>query len=288
MLSFGTNPAKNAAKKKAIVDIIGWIEKSLQMHDLYYEKDKYNVMVTEVQCFEPDCVPVETLIIVLIQSAVNLETSSKDSCRWSSKILKPIAEVDQNDIIALSFPKEWIGADMKLTCFREAVEAALNDSLSKNTELLKGMASFLELEATAIRDRIKEAEKAPPYFKSESITPLIDHANTLKNGNIVNEVVPNSASNITKVVMKSNVSKSDKVQNLKPVIDECNDNNKEKVVDTFKRTKIHQPATIIEAVQSITPRHEKGSTRPRGCPCCDPDNLDNIIDTMMFSNYPQA
>ena len=37
---------------------------------------------------------------------------------------------------------------------------------------------------------------------------------------------------------------------------------------------------------TIAPRHTKGSTRPRGCPCCDPDNLDNIIDTYITANIP--
>jgi hypothetical protein len=32
-------------------------------------------------------------------------------------------------------------------------------------------------------------------------------------------------------------------------------------------------------------RHNKG-TRPRGCPCCDPDDIDNIIDKMLSLEAP--
>ena len=32
-------------------------------------------------------------------------------------------------------------------------------------------------------------------------------------------------------------------------------------------------------------RHKKG-TRPRGCPCCDPDNIDNVVDKLFFTNAP--
>lgn len=32
-------------------------------------------------------------------------------------------------------------------------------------------------------------------------------------------------------------------------------------------------------------RHNKG-TRPRGCPCCDPDNIDNIIEKMLSLEAP--
>ena len=32
-------------------------------------------------------------------------------------------------------------------------------------------------------------------------------------------------------------------------------------------------------------RHSKG-VRPRGCPCCDPDNMENIVDKLLFLNAP--
>ena len=48
------------------------------------------------------------------------------------------------------------------------------------------------------------------------------------------------------------------------------------------------PPDLSGAAATIVPRHKKGGTRPRGCPCCDPDNLDNIIDSMLFSHYPQT
>lgn len=34
------------------------------------------------------------------------------------------------------------------------------------------------------------------------------------------------------------------------------------------------------------PRHDKGGVRPRGCPCCDPDNIENIIDKILFLDVP--
>jgi len=32
-------------------------------------------------------------------------------------------------------------------------------------------------------------------------------------------------------------------------------------------------------------RHDK-VVRIRGCPCCDPDNMENIIDKILLSNMP--
>ena len=33
-------------------------------------------------------------------------------------------------------------------------------------------------------------------------------------------------------------------------------------------------------------RHKKGGTRQRGCPCCDPDSLENIVDRLLLQNAP--
>jgi len=58
-------------------------------------------------------------------------------------------------------------------------------------------------------------------------------------------------------------------------------------LDTDTRTMIKQsrPPTYNEIDIIAKPRHIKG-TRPRGCPCCDPDNIDNIIDQIIFNNTP--
>jgi hypothetical protein len=43
--------------------------------------------------------------------------------------------------------------------------------------------------------------------------------------------------------------------------------------------------TTSNPAGGLPKRHNKG-TRPRGCPCCDPDNMDNIIDQMLFLETP--
>ena len=50
-------------------------------------------------------------------------------------------------------------------------------------------------------------------------------------------------------------------------------------------TKVPMKAQVGSGNRDFAPpsRHEgKGGTRPRGCPCCDPDNMDNIIDNIMY------
>ena len=55
--------------------------------------------------------------------------------------------------------------------------------------------------------------------------------------------------------------------------------------DTPTTIKQSRPPTYNEIDIIAKPRHNKGS-RPRGCPCCDPDNIDNIIDQIIFNNTP--
>jgi hypothetical protein len=48
------------------------------------------------------------------------------------------------------------------------------------------------------------------------------------------------------------------------------------------------PTATAAAVRQADdrPRHDKGGVRPRGCPCCDPDNIENIIDKILFLDVP--
>ena len=42
----------------------------------------------------------------------------------------------------------------------------------------------------------------------------------------------------------------------------------------------------VRSTNSVpTARHQKG-TRARGCPCCDPDNIDNTVDKILFLDTP--
>jgi hypothetical protein len=53
-------------------------------------KDELQIMISEIQCNDPNCVPIETLVILI----------GKNS-RWSNKILMHLAEVTMDDILEL-------------------------------------------------------------------------------------------------------------------------------------------------------------------------------------------
>ena len=60
------------------------------------DDDTIEVMVTELECTDPDCVPLETLVALLGKNA-----------RWTSKILKPLSDVTLRDIEELPLPLTW-------------------------------------------------------------------------------------------------------------------------------------------------------------------------------------
>lgn len=92
-INFGSSIKRNkASERSAISKITKKIEQLLPDDN----NDDLQIMVTEIQCFDPDCVPIETLVILLGSNA-----------RWTQKILKPIADVTDLDIMELQIPKSW-------------------------------------------------------------------------------------------------------------------------------------------------------------------------------------
>ena len=71
-------PKKRAASQR----VTQWAED--QLPD---DADDVTVMVTEIQCFEPGCAPLETVITLLGEQSLVV------------KIFKPVAEVVQADVV---------------------------------------------------------------------------------------------------------------------------------------------------------------------------------------------
>eukprot|EP00600_Ochromonadales_sp_CCMP1393_P001970 CAMPEP_0174988840 /NCGR_PEP_ID=MMETSP0004_2-20121128/20366_1 /TAXON_ID=420556 /ORGANISM="Ochromonas sp., Strain CCMP1393" /LENGTH=411 /DNA_ID=CAMNT_0016242135 /DNA_START=31 /DNA_END=1263 /DNA_ORIENTATION=- len=131
--TFGSTANKSVASKRAIARVTKWVEDVLSGLGI---SDVSGVMVTEIQCYEPDCVPVETLVIVMLSkeedlsiqsvsdgSTVEILQSKQDQQhgadrrnRWAGKILKPVEEVEKGDVADLDFPIEWRnGSDVALS-----------------------------------------------------------------------------------------------------------------------------------------------------------------------------
>lgn len=190
-------------------------------------REDIEVMVTEVECNQIDCVPIETLVIL-----IDL-TDSKS--RWTGKILMPIKEVCPSDVEGLNIPTEWRSS-------------ALSSSYNEILESLR--ASFAEFTVPMQLEALEAISKLKSQPFSVSIPTYKQTVSEI--------IVPLPPPTI--VPMKSN--------NAPPAA----------------------PSAIINSVSSYqlpkdssdNERHVKG-VRQRGCPCCDPDNIDNIVDKLLFA-----
>ena len=73
-MNFGIRMNKNTVEKRSISLIRTWITKILQIHTTsVILEGNIQILVNEVQCSEPNCVPIETLIVIIENVNNNLK-----------------------------------------------------------------------------------------------------------------------------------------------------------------------------------------------------------------------
>ena len=202
-----------AAKKKKSSNscqrrVLAWIHKRLST-GLLLEDPGLQSLATEVTCTLPECVPIETLIILIGSS-----TDMGKGWRWTDKILKPIEEVLEEDVLQMDLP-----ATMK-------------------EEVPNEPRSIGESNAVTDKDAQTVVDKSKSDFNDDVATAAPANIAATKSKNRGGKTGPKS-------VFSVNTAPSEE-------------------------------ADVIGGKHS--------GVRPRGCPCCDPDQLDNILDSMMSLN----
>ena len=88
MFTFGKSSLKEQRK------VTLWLKEYIGNPD----ESKVQVVVKEVNCTDPDCVPIETVCVLV---------NSDNNDRWIGKILKPLNEVIFDDMKSLNIPNQW-------------------------------------------------------------------------------------------------------------------------------------------------------------------------------------
>lgn len=239
--AFGIRSIKTSDEKNAINQVKLWVEKRLSSESL-----SHIIMVTEIQCNEPDCVPIETLIIGMVNNLHGTTTLDADAPdKWTAKILKPVLEVIEEDILNLSIPVLNASNNVILVAdnFTNSTDVVIRDIICfideklQNQSVDKQIAILTQIEKLCATRRIVANEKNIELHLS---VPSV----------IKETVVP-----------------------MRPRTDIITGKQK------FKPS--------VEQFKDYTPpvRHVKG-VRQRGCPCCDPDNIDNIVDKLLVFDAP--
>lgn len=228
---FGVNVKKSRAVKDAELAVQAWVEAMISRTKTYcHERIIDTVIVTEVECTQIDCVPVETLIIAL----------AKGGERYTEKILKPVREVTKADVDELT------------SLF---VPRGVKDLVADLKEALAAMSGAdVGLSAGYI------ARQLSGYGVGGILSPLSPQSSS---SSAAAPAAPDSSSTLVSMISRPDVPAP------------------------ATSTKYSGPTRLYgeKSILDIEVRHDKGKTR-RGCPCCDPDNIDNILDRILFLETP--
>jgi len=259
------------------------------------------VMVMQVSCKSPGCVPLETAVIIIFPKCDNNDEliPGLDGGSYKTKILKPMADVTEDDILdALPAAFEGGTRTMEKVCIfaRDVMIGQItqlfgdedDDSAVKDRKI---MANFLQscLE-DYIAGRCKPPQLGEPFINSNSITNdvVVDDDTIIKkekeDGDIVEKRRKPDKSSIP---LKGNIV-------IRRVVEK-------------KTAKVGSgSATTATSIRGQPPKHQRAihealnqqqsrnnisklfdrehapGVRKAGCPCCDPDNPSVIADNMMI------
>jgi hypothetical protein len=266
--------------KKRIVD---QVEKTMPEEALDFGT---TVMVMQVSCKAPGCVPLETAIIIVFpnhpEELVPGLPESKGGGNYKTKILKPMADVVEEDVLE-ALPPAFKGGrrTMEKLCrnARDVMLAQITQMFGEeDDDSVKDRQAMAEYLQEQLREYINRGCEAPEY--GQDFPPLEE-----------------KKSDDVETTTVSSVAKSIKTQG-NFVIKRPVDDNDETETETQKAMPSaptsyksrHQAATTTGALGESTSssisrlfnREHAPGIRQAGCPCCDPDNPNNVIDTMMM------
>ena len=292
--------------RKSVKNVTEWVKQHLTLLGSTLVADQ-QIMATEVECNQPDCVPIETLVIL-----VGLKS------KWMTKIMKPISDVTYEDVCAIEIPLDWDSVQPTLPALIDNVTLTQRQSIQENIEVFLDnisnpdtrMGEIIALKnflvALELSSRVSAEDILPVTLQTANDTA--DFANKTTTQPISPEEIAGPISTLVSMKPRENIgvvvstaavttySTSNTTSTFVKMVPSSTSSSQPSVVVPIKAVPtIPSGATVSSSNRSfrvsIVPsdrrpgeakeRHSKG-TRQRGCPCCDPDNIDNIVDKMMY------
>jgi hypothetical protein len=254
------------------------------------------VMVMQVSCKAPGCVPLETAIIIVFPASaeelIPHLPESQNGGSYKTKILKPMADVTQKDVLE-ALPPAFEGGTRTL---EKLCTGARDIMLSQITQLFgeeddstvpdrKAMAEYLQVclqqyvaqnckppelgESFALpQHKEKEiSEEKETKDEKDSSASNTDNKFAGKGNLVIRRVVeaPSSAAgtSASTATITSNASTKSAAKHQKAIDQALNPFQSNSISKLFGK------------------EHAPGIRQP-GCPCCDPDSATNIVDQMMM------
>jgi hypothetical protein len=261
-----------------------------------------SVMVMQVSCKAPGCVPLETAIIIVFPNNSSGEElipglpESGSGGSYKTKILKPMAEVTKEDVLD-ALPPAFEGGtrSMEKLCI-----AARDVMLSQITQLFgeeddhtvadrKAMAEYMQ---QCLQDYIARDCKPPELGEPFATLPTKEEEKEAPDNDIKNDddssKHPTKESTTTTSSSSATVSVSSSAPNGNLVI-RRDTTTASKPAMGGPPKKHHRaiqqalnPHVTNNNIAKLFQREHAPGIRQAGCPCCNPCNPSNIADSMMM------
>lgn len=270
------------------------------------------VMVMQVSCKAPGCVPLETAIIIVFPNSTTELIpglpESQNGGSYKTKVLKPMADVTKEDLLE-ALPPQFEGGKRTM---EKLCRNARDVMLAQITQL------FGEEDDNTVSDRMAVAEylqeclkdyvarKCKPPELGELFPPLNGEEEKdrgdLTGATVSKESPPKDAPNsladppsTTPTVISNGGSIPAKGNiTIRRVVEEPSHSAQASGTGSNSTSTMSGPPRHQRALQqALNPmgsnnilrlfeREHAPGIRQAGCPCCDPDNVSNIVDNMMM------
>ena len=297
------------AKKDVISSrrVCGWVRE-------FVDESRHpglNIMASEIQCSDPDCVPIETLLVIV-------STTS----RWTDKVLKPIKEVTRVDIESLSFgefakqdsavpqQEHWLN-EMIVTLktrikdrsrdeigdIEAAFSAVFKEHLSRSVAQYDDSSAQLQVDAHDDVPSSRSGKRSSNGGSAPAVTMVPMAPTTPAQSQVT--VVPMAPSGTSQSLAPTVVFGTSVASSVPPLPPPPSSSASSSASTrsslpppSFRSASMSTSSISRRMMQrppgrrgdGITAPTHRGGVRARGCPCCDPDAMDNIIDNMLMEN----
>jgi hypothetical protein len=258
-------------------------------------------MVMQVSCKAPGCVPLETAIIIVFPNSptelVPGLPESQNGGSYKTKILKPMADVNNDDILD-ALPPAFKGGrrTMERLCLyaRDVMLAQITQLFGEDDDSATDRRAMAEYLQSCLQDYMANGCRAPA--EGESFPEPKQHEEAAESSSSEKASEDESpeigVSGAAAFPAKGNLI-------IRRVIEEPTKADEEKAntsanksgtgVLSGKGPTKHQKAiqsalnpSSSSSISKLFEREHAPGIRQPGCPCCDPDNPSNLVDTMMM------
>lgn len=263
-----------------------------------------NVMVMQVTCRQPGCVPLETAVVIIFPpSPTPLLEGLPESAggSYKTKVLKPMAEVTQEDILD-ALPPAFAGGrrTMERLCLqaRDVMLGQITQLFGDDATDVEGRKLMAEYLQQSLRDYI-DAGCQPPNWGEDF--PTEEKKSEENNPGVESEGVADSLSTFAPtgniVLQRPTDDEAEGKEDRSPEASAYRDQltqsfhrQRRPDVNTVTRRRHQQLASRrLSAIEQnsgallsrLAEREHAPGVRRAGCPCCDPDGPSNAMDRFM-------